>query len=733
MVIVYVIDLFSASSFVDASETFGNLKGHQFASVTHEKCVLPQYPENSSYIVINDKRAGPGDVFDNVSLIQYVDNQYPLLEIVYLVCARGAWSGDIFKRVTQPVLSSAWNHLRDKEGISNTNTSPEYCKLPPYPEHGLYVVAGDASAKPGDERASASLEYACRGGYGLVGAARVRCEGGTWYDDAPECFDSTERPMFGSEAKMPLTTQNETCQLPDQPDHGHYEVSKKGHIGLDNNYTFLELNYTCDFGYGMVGFANVHCSNGKWSHVMPTCIGGCRLDSIPGVSYLCKGWRKTKFSKYCNHIKPYGAEVLPECAGPYYRSNKPLLPMKCVDGNWNYTPACLPECGRRYYEREARYTPEYGLEVGGRPVQSKELPWHVGIYNKNYQPYMQICGGTIISSEVIVTGWYGTVKSMKLCSCEGRYESVQWSKIGTEKKESSWSYEPAHCIIRRQFRAAEFRSDDGAGRQALALHNRMTFVAMFRLVGIVLKYTLTMIRFHSFDDGAAILALELPAHCFWNDREGLEPSSRFAVAAGKLYRPWSAPSDHGAQLRDVENIVIPKRFRGVQTNFQDDLAIVHLSNPLVFNYFFNNVWPACVDFDLNLDRTHLTPGNLGKVPGWGLIDEDGKTSPKLQVVELPYVEIGQCITDASPDFRAYITSDKICAGYTNGTALCKGDSGGGLVFALQEREHERFYLRGVASTAPKNDKECNTHVVPTFTHILAHEHFIKDHLNLNDL
>ncbi|GBP33217.1 hypothetical protein EVAR_5170_1 [Eumeta japonica] len=49
----------------------------------------------------------------------------------------------------------------------------------------------------------------------------------------------------------------------------------------------------------------------------------------------------------------------------------------------------------------------------------------------------------------------------------------------------------------------------------------------------------------------------------------------------------------------------------------------------------------------------------------------------------------------------------------------------------QRRERIAAILpkRRVVSTAPKNDRECNTHVVPTFTHILAHEHFIKDHLN----
>ncbi|GBP30642.1 hypothetical protein EVAR_76187_1 [Eumeta japonica] len=35
------------------------------------------------------------------------------------------------------------------------------------------------------------------------------------------------------------------------------------------------------------------------------------------------------------------------------------------------------------------------------------------------------------------------------------------------------------------------------------------------------------------------------------------------------------------------------------------------------------------------------------------------------------------------------------------TALCKGDSGGGLVFAKTEEQLQRYYLKGVASTAPQ--------------------------------
>ncbi|KOB68890.1 Pattern recognition serine proteinase, partial [Operophtera brumata] len=77
------------------------------------------------------------------------------------------------------------------------------------------------------------------------------------------------------------------------------------------------------------------------------------------------------------------------------------------------------------------------------------------------------------------------------------------------------------------------------------------------------------------------------------------PASQFAVAVGKLYRPWNDRVDE-AQKSDVA--------------------------------------------------------------GWGLVGENGKASPTLQVIELPYVEIGTCIADSPPNFREYITSDKICAG-----------------------------------------------------------------------
>lgn len=61
---------------------------------------------------------------------------------------------------------------------------------------------------------------------------------------------------------------------------------------------------------------------------------------------------------------------------------------------------------------------------------------------------------------------------------------------------------------------------------------------------------------------------------------------------------------------------------------------------------------------------------------------------------------------------------------SEGTAVCKGDSGGGLAFLAIDKDVRRYYLRGIASTAPTNDNACNGDTFTTFTRLLSHEHFI---------
>nr|AAV91018.1 hemolymph proteinase 20 [Manduca sexta] len=253
---------------------------------------------------------------------------------------------------------------------------------------------------------------------------------------------------------------------------------------------------------------------------------------------------------------------------------------------------------------------------GGFKEEMRMSPWHAGIYTKSTTPYMQICGGTLIAKNVVVSA----------------------------------------------------------------------------------------------------------AHCFSESRQ--KPSvANYAVAVGKIYRPWNDAHDTGAQKSDVKEIIIPPRYQGNVANFQDDIALV-----IVEKEFHNSefVKPACVSFDERLDEEQLWVGNTGKVAGWGLTGEDARPSQVLRAAILPSVTIDKCIDESPVAFRSYITGDKICAGYNNGTAVCRGDSGGGLMFSSKIDGVDRFFLRGIVSTSNTAEEHgCNIYTWATFTHLLRHEHLVK--------
>ncbi|XP_061719626.1 modular serine protease-like isoform X2 [Cydia pomonella] len=226
------------------------------------------------------------------------------------------------------------------------------------------------------------------------------------------------------------------------------------------------------------------------------------------------------------------------------------------------------------------------------------------------------------------------------------------------------------------------------------------------------------------------------AHCFWRDGGAL-PASQFAVVAGKLYRPWNDSHDFNAQHAEISAIHIPARFRGAATSFQADIAAVLLAKEFTIT---SRVHPLCVHFDEDLEADILQSDKKGLIVGWGLTSEDGPPSQTLQYLYMPNVPIEECIADAEPGFLKYITSDKICAGVTTGQSLCRGDSGGGLVFfesdfiffdtdlVFVDSEHPQPLLYGIASTAPRSEHSCNTHARATLTRVLAHRAFLRAHI-----
>ncbi|XP_073964227.1 modular serine protease-like [Choristoneura fumiferana] len=407
------------------------------------------------------------------------------------------------------------------------------------------------------------------------------------------------------------------CVLPEYPKHGKYIVKGIPNAKPHQSYQSAILTVTCDPGYGVVGINTTYCFSGNdWLGSVPTCSRFCKVTPHPSVNYKCKvtGEYGLHGTRLCHEYEPSGTEVIPECNRPNYHHSGFLAHMHCIDGNWDSTAICQPECGTPTSRGEQ-------LVINGVSAKRGELPWHAGIYDKTYHPTMQICGGSLVSTTVVISA----------------------------------------------------------------------------------------------------------AHCFWTAAEKLASPSNYAVALGKIYRPWSEARDNETQKSDVSSLKIPERFMGEGGHFQDDIALVILSTPIVYATFIR---PVCLDFDVTFDKKQLQPGKMGKVSGWGLTSQDGPASQVLLTTELPYVSVSQCIADLPFDFRAYITSDKICAGTMNGTALCKGDSGGGLAFPTVDGQGtQRYYLRGVVSTAPRNGHACNANAYTSFTHVQQHQTFISENLN----
>ncbi|KAG6463172.1 hypothetical protein O3G_MSEX013717 [Manduca sexta] len=402
------------------------------------------------------------------------------------------------------------------------------------------------------------------------------------------------------------------CVLPEYPEHGGYVVSGMKNAKPGMSFEFVSLNYTCNKGYGILGRNDVTCTNGWWNFTpLPKCTRFCHLKEHVSVEYKCVLSGSSQGFRTCNEYEPDGTLVQPECRKPNYYSETTFRYMSCIGavGAWNYVAKCIPECGT--------VTPNgTELVLGGERAQFGELPWQAGIYTKNTRPYMQICGGALISSTVVLSA----------------------------------------------------------------------------------------------------------AHCFWVN-DAVTPKEEYAVALGKLYRPWQpkmvVEKDQKSEIRDIH---ISPYFLGRTNNYQNDIAVVILETTIVYK---PHIRPVCLNFDIQFEKEQLYVGSLGKVAGWGIKDEAGNPSQVLKVVKLPYVDVLQCISQSPQAFRPYITGDKICAGFANGTGLCKGDSGGGLSFPAVNRLTERYYLRGIVSTAHTSNEACNAFALTTFTNILSHEHFIK--------
>ena len=68
----------------------------------------------------------------------------------------------------------------------------------------------------------------------------------------------------------------------------------------------------------------------------------------------------------------------------------------------------------------------------------------------------------------------------------------------------------------------------------------------------------------------------------------------------------------------------------------------------------------------------VNENEIGVVAGWGNTKAGGIPSRVLKSINLPVVNYQQCEREAG-DFKPFVTPDKFCSGFTNGSGVCKGN------------------------------------------------------------
>ncbi|XP_055377193.1 mannan-binding lectin serine protease 1-like [Condylostylus longicornis] len=206
------------------------------------------------------------------------------------------------------------------------------------------------------------------------------------------------------------------------------------------------------------------------------------------------------------------------------------------------------------------------------------------------------------------------------------------------------------------------------------------------------------------------------AHCFYNrGTDKINNASSYIIGAGKFYRRYET-LEESEQYSSVYAIHIPENFESFP--IRNDIAVLILDKHM--NYTAN-IKPVCIDFS-----SHTIPGDLeGSIVGWGARSATDEESNELLTTNLTTLTNIRCKQVVGPTDKSEVTNEKFCAINENGSAACRGDSGGGYVIKKSIDGKDRYFLLGVVSIGLNSKNFCSNGFTTVFTNILIYEDFIK--------
>lgn len=167
------------------------------------------------------------------------------------------------------------------------------------------------------------------------------------------------------------------------------------------------------------------------------------------------------------------------------------------------------------------------------------------------------------------------------------------------------------------------------------------------------------------------------------------------------------------EIRYPSKIYIHPDWNPQHESFDADIALIKFENAVSFS---NYIQPVCL-----WESSNNPPQTSGVVVGYGSEDKTKIHENIPKVINVPIQTQEKCFS-SNPGLVQLSSNRTFCVGNRDGTGVCKGDGGGGLVI----QSGNVFYLRGIVSTLLLNDNhECDLNNYAIFTNVLKFKDWIK--------
>ncbi|CAO1407606.1 unnamed protein product [Diamesa tonsa] len=362
--------------------------------------------------------------------------------------------------------------------------------------------------------------------------------------------------------------------------------------------------------------------------------------------------------------------------------------LTCAAGRWNNIwPKCQKLCD--------------GLQLFGRTIRSE--------CERN--------GGTVSCNSTQFPGTQATIK------CKSGYQLPDRAVLHTQLtclEGGDWDYSPFRCVALCGQVTPQAKQYVVGGKTAISIAEVPWHTAIYRESTLICGGTILSERI--------VLSA---AHCFFKEETGtsstvsLYDKSLFEISVGKYYRNKTASEEFATQFYGISEIITVPGYDGYVGFFSADIALLILSGYIEFR---PHIAPICIDRNLDYSEEKVVPdGWIGIVAGWGFTEAAAAPSETLKLTSLPVIDFKVCKQEAPADYKPFVTPDKFCAGYKDaeGSGVCQGDSGGGMVFPKVIGGEKIYFIRGLVSNGRSNAGGCDLGFYTMFTNIQEHISLIK--------